>query len=170
MTENPDVLQKLPRAEPGEIHTSATGRPVPSRGLSGALIVVEGTDGSGKSTQLYLLKRWLESAATGCIHGVEFFAAGEIGDPARKAAAVADAGHFFAVARADFADRCDAKSCRCCRAITWCWRIATFTRRSRGTRRAAARRGGCETCTASRRFRTSRSISARRWTWPCTAS
>jgi len=36
------------------------GRPVPNRAYPGALIVVEGTDGSGKSTQLYLLKRWLE--------------------------------------------------------------------------------------------------------------
>jgi hypothetical protein len=32
----------------------------PARGYPGALIVVEGIDGSGKSTQLYLLKRWLE--------------------------------------------------------------------------------------------------------------
>lgn len=30
------------------------------RAFPGALIVVEGIDGSGKSTQLYLLKRWLE--------------------------------------------------------------------------------------------------------------
>jgi dTMP kinase len=30
------------------------------RAHTGALIVVEGIDGSGKSTQLYLLKRWLE--------------------------------------------------------------------------------------------------------------
>jgi dTMP kinase len=28
--------------------------------LPGKLIAVEGLDGSGKSTQLYLLKRWLE--------------------------------------------------------------------------------------------------------------
>ncbi len=28
--------------------------------LLGKLIAVEGVDGSGKSTQLYLLKRWLE--------------------------------------------------------------------------------------------------------------
>ena len=34
---------------------SSSKRPYP-----GALIVVEGIDGSGKSTQLYLLKRWLE--------------------------------------------------------------------------------------------------------------
>ena len=31
-----------------------------ARKYPGALIVVEGIDGSGKSTQLYLLKRWLE--------------------------------------------------------------------------------------------------------------
>ena len=34
-------------------------RPRP-RAYSGALVVVEGIDGSGKSTQLHLLKRWLE--------------------------------------------------------------------------------------------------------------
>ena len=28
--------------------------------IKGKLIAVEGLDGSGKSTQLYLLKRWLE--------------------------------------------------------------------------------------------------------------
>jgi dTMP kinase len=33
---------------------------VPERPYSGALVVVEGIDGSGKSTQLHLLKRWLE--------------------------------------------------------------------------------------------------------------
>lgn len=34
--------------------------PFESRPYPGVLIVVEGIDGSGKSTQLYLLKRWLE--------------------------------------------------------------------------------------------------------------
>jgi dTMP kinase len=33
---------------------------VAKRAYPGALVVVEGIDGSGKSTQLYLLKRWLE--------------------------------------------------------------------------------------------------------------
>jgi dTMP kinase len=32
----------------------------PSRNYSGKLIAVEGLDGSGKSTQIYLVKRWLE--------------------------------------------------------------------------------------------------------------
>jgi dTMP kinase len=32
----------------------------PERAYSGALVVVEGIDGSGKSTQLHLLQRWLE--------------------------------------------------------------------------------------------------------------
>src|SRR5688572_30148454 len=32
----------------------------PTRNYSGKLIAVEGLDGSGKSTQIYLVKRWLE--------------------------------------------------------------------------------------------------------------
>ena len=50
---------KAPRAEATKTTLPQPGRPVPSRAYPGALIVVEGTDGSGKSTQLYLLKRWL---------------------------------------------------------------------------------------------------------------
>src|SRR5260221_1250131 len=52
--------QKAPRPEAAKSTLPQPGRPVPSRAYPGALIVVEGTDGSGKSTQLYLLKRWLE--------------------------------------------------------------------------------------------------------------
>src|SRR2546423_7079473 len=58
--ENLDVTQKAPRTEPTKSTLPQPGRPIPSRAYPGALIVVEGTDGSGKSTQLYLLKRWLE--------------------------------------------------------------------------------------------------------------
>ncbi len=58
-------------ASPSDMATSAStaqpvtqleDKPVKSSAPSypGALIVVEGIDGSGKSTQLYLLKRWLE--------------------------------------------------------------------------------------------------------------
>src|SRR2546423_10302321 len=57
---NLDVPQKPPRPEPTKSTLPQPGRPIPSRAYPGALIVVEGTDGSGKSTQLYLLKRWLE--------------------------------------------------------------------------------------------------------------
>jgi dTMP kinase len=47
-----------PAAEGGQ---PSPGQPVPgTRAYPGALIVVEGIDGSGKSTQLYLLKRWLQ--------------------------------------------------------------------------------------------------------------
>src|SRR3974390_3751474 len=55
-----DTAVKPPRAEATKTTLPQPGRPVPSRTYPGALIVVEGTDGSGKSTQLYLLKRWLE--------------------------------------------------------------------------------------------------------------
>src|ERR1700721_181960 len=41
--------------QPAPERVAASKRPYP-----GALVVVEGIDGSGKSTQLYLLKRWLE--------------------------------------------------------------------------------------------------------------
>ena len=40
-------------------HEQPSGYPSPSR-YRGKLIAVEGLDGSGKSTQMYLLKRWLE--------------------------------------------------------------------------------------------------------------
>jgi dTMP kinase len=43
---------------PAVATAQATG--APPRKYPGALVVVEGIDGSGKSTQLYLLKRWLE--------------------------------------------------------------------------------------------------------------
>jgi len=51
----PDILA-VPQAAPEK--AAAAKREYP-----GALVVVEGIDGSGKSTQLYLLKRWLESGA-----------------------------------------------------------------------------------------------------------
>ena len=54
----------MPETKPMEIPV-AVERPAekaraPKHDYPGALVVVEGIDGSGKSTQLYLLKRWLE--------------------------------------------------------------------------------------------------------------
>ncbi|MGB9433458.1 MAG: hypothetical protein WBQ89_14540, partial [Candidatus Acidiferrum sp.] len=55
--DNQDTTTKSPRPDAAKTTLPPPGRPVPSRAYPGALIVVEGTDGSGKSTQLYLLKR-----------------------------------------------------------------------------------------------------------------
>jgi dTMP kinase len=48
-----------------ELHFAAVSRishavAIPKRNYSGKLLAVEGLDGSGKSTQIYLVKRWLE--------------------------------------------------------------------------------------------------------------
>jgi dTMP kinase len=43
-----------------DVGRAPRGRRLRRPAHTGALIVVEGIDGSGKSTQLYLLKRWLE--------------------------------------------------------------------------------------------------------------
>ena len=51
---------KSPLAPPSRFY----GTPLPGvrpEELSGTLIVIEGTDGSGRSTQIYLLTEWLES-------------------------------------------------------------------------------------------------------------
>jgi|SRR5579864_775949 len=49
---------------PPTVKPTAAPAPKPAKGSErsypGALVVVEGVDGSGKSTQLHLLKRWLE--------------------------------------------------------------------------------------------------------------
>jgi hypothetical protein len=92
--ENPEVTQKAPRPDAAKSTLPQPGRPVPSRAYPGALIVVEGTDGSGKSTQLYLLKRWLEIGG--------YLAPGEIRNAPRKTTAVADAHDIFFAARGRF--------------------------------------------------------------------
>jgi thymidylate kinase len=48
---------------------------VPNR-YRGKLIIVEGIDGSGKSTQLSLLSQWLRSQRIGCLQRMELVAAG----------------------------------------------------------------------------------------------
>lgn len=74
----------------------------------GALIVVEGTDGSGKSTQLYLLRRWLE------IGGYKIYFTEWNSSPLVKSATrrgkkrrLLTATTFSLLHAADFADRCE---------------------------------------------------------------
>ena len=78
------------------------------RNYSGALIVVEGTDGSGKSTQMYLLRRWLE------IGGYKVYLTEWNSSPLVKSATrrgkrrrLLTSTTFSLLHAADFADRCE---------------------------------------------------------------
>jgi thymidylate kinase len=84
------------------------GRPVPSRAYPGALIVVEGTDGSGKSTQLYLLKRWREIGGYR-LHFTEWNSSPLVKSATRrgKQRRLLTPTTFSLLHAADFADRCE---------------------------------------------------------------
>ena len=118
----------------------------------GRLIVVEGIDGSGKSTQLSLLHKWLEvEGLRRGVQRVEFVAAGERHHQVGKKKKMLTPGDVFA----DSLDRfCgphrSGAFCRCCRPGLWCCATATFTRRLRGTWRAAWIASGCASCMNSR--------------------
>ncbi len=81
----------------------SSGRP-----YRGALIVVEGTDGSGKSTQLYLLKRWLEIGGYR-IHFTEWNSSPLVRSATRrgKQRRLLTPSTFSLLHAADFADRCE---------------------------------------------------------------
>src|SRR5260370_504848 len=108
MTEIQDVVQKTPRTEPAKSTLPQPGRPVPSRAYPGALIVVEGTDGSGKSTQLYLLKRWLEIGGYR-LHFTEWNSSPLVKSATRrgKQRRLLTPTTFSLLHAADFADRCE---------------------------------------------------------------
>jgi dTMP kinase len=78
------------------------------RQYRGALIVVEGTDGSGKSTQLYLLKRWLEIGGYR-IHFTEWNSSPLVRSATRrgKQRRLLTPSTFSLLHAADFADRCE---------------------------------------------------------------
>lgn len=79
------------------------GRPYP-----GALVVVEGIDGSGKSTQLYLLKRWLEISGYR-VHFTEWNSSPLVKSATKrgKQRRMLTPTTFSLLHAADFADRCE---------------------------------------------------------------
>jgi dTMP kinase len=93
---------------------SAAPQPVPERASApkrqfpGALVVVEGIDGSGKSTQLYLLKRWLEIRGYR-IHFTEWNSSPLVKSATRrgKQRRLLTPTTFSMLHAADFADRCE---------------------------------------------------------------
>jgi dTMP kinase len=80
----------------------------PRRHYPGALIVVEGTDGSGKSTQLYLLKRWLEIGGYR-LHFTEWNSSPLVKSATKrgKRGRLLTPATFSLLHAADFADRCE---------------------------------------------------------------
>src|SRR5258707_1062344 len=103
-----DPQKTAPRPEAGKSTLPQPGRPVPSRAYPGALIVVEGTDGSGKSTQLYLLKRWLEIGGYR-LHFTEWNSSPLVKSATRrgKQRRLLTPTTFSLLHAADFADRCE---------------------------------------------------------------
>jgi len=106
--ETQESVARPPRAEPAKSTLPQPVRPVPSRAYPGALIVVEGTDGSGKSTQLYLLKRWLEVGGYR-VHFTEWNSSPLVRATTRrgKQRRSLTPATFSLLHAADFADRCE---------------------------------------------------------------
>src|SRR5712675_269019 len=135
----------------------------------GKLFVVEGIDGSGKTTQLALLAKWLSAA------GHRVFVTEWNSSALVKAATKSGKKKnsltpmtFSLLHATDFADRLLYKIIPPLRAALSFWPTATPTPRSRATRRAASTGSGCASCTALRCGPISRctsgSRSTSRWT------
>jgi hypothetical protein len=113
--------------------------------LPGRLFIVEGIDGSGKSTQLDLLRKWL-TAQGYCAHLSEWNSSPLVRETTKfgKAERLLSPLSFSLIHAADFADRLE----------------RTSTRRSRGMWRAEWIVNTCGGSIASRRGRHWRSIFA----------
>jgi len=111
--ETQDSPKREVRTEPIKSTLPQPGRPVPNRAYPGALIVVEGTDGSGKSTQLYLLKRWLEIGGYR-LHFTEWNSSPLVKSATRrgKQRRLLTPTTFSLLHAADFGDRCERQSMR----------------------------------------------------------
>src|SRR5208337_1944530 len=103
-----DTTPKPVRADASKTTLPQPGRPIPSRAYPGALIVVEGTDGSGKSTQLYLLKRWLEIGGYR-LHFTEWNSSPLVKSATRrgKQKRLLTPTTYSLLHASDFADRCE---------------------------------------------------------------
>jgi len=101
------AIDQLP-SNPEEISQEISEKLEPSRKYPGALIVVEGIDGSGKSTQLYLLKRWLEINGYR-LHFTEWNSSPLVKSATRrgKQRRLLTPTTFSLLHAADFADRCE---------------------------------------------------------------
>lgn len=95
-------------APPIELPRGAHELLEPARAYPGALVVVEGIDGSGKSTQLYLLKRWLEIGGYR-LHFTEWNSSPLVKSATRrgKQRRLLTPTTFSLLHAADFADRCE---------------------------------------------------------------
>ena len=117
---------------------------LPRDGCTGKLIVIEGTDGVGRSTQAFMLKEWLE---------VQGYAVMDTGWTRSKligqAITEAKAGHsmhrltYCLMYATDLADRLEYQIIPALRSGLSCWRIDTSIPRSRAASRAVRTRTGC---------------------------